>query len=212
MMIEKDGTPEPEQLFDISGPTGETLFSHAIEHVVVQHHSEFQAELDEIWAHYKDISDERLLALVGALCVERSIQGILEALSPGFDTLQDDSAFTFSLKIKTVRAMRIIPSRVLAACDLIRQIRNEFAHHLDKKGFSQLSSEKYLNKMKMQVHAFNATDRADAEPGETFKNLVNFTLMALGVYVKHVRRMREYLETAAFRQSFAEWSKGGQPL
>lgn len=201
--------PEPKEI-DISGPAGETLFYHALEHVVVQHHPEFQAELDELWAHYKDISDERLLALVGALCVERSIQGVLEALSPGFDRLQDDAAFTFSLEIKTVRAMRIVPSRLLAACDLIRQIRNEFAHHLDKKTLSQLSSEKYLNKVKAQVDAFYAKDHANADHGEIFKDLVSFTLLALSVYVKHVRRMREYLETAAFRLSFAEWSKGGQ--
>src|SRR5580658_10463995 len=94
--------PEPEELLDITGPAGETLFWHALEHVIAEHGPKLQGELDELWAHYRDISDERLLALVAALCAEFAIQGLLEALGPGFDKLRDDADFTFSLKIKTV--------------------------------------------------------------------------------------------------------------
>jgi hypothetical protein len=90
---------------------------------------------------------------------------------------------------------------------LIRQIRNEFAHHLDKKSFSQLDAEKYLQKLKSQVNAFNAKERANASYDGIFRELVGFTLMALGVYVQHARRVREYLETEAFRRHFKEWSK-----
>jgi len=203
-------TPNPEEIVDITGPAGVTLFWHALEHVIVEHASEFQSGFDELWAHYNDISDERLLALVAALCVETSIQGVLEAFGPGFDKLQDDSDFTFSLKIKTVRALRIIPSRILTACDLIRQIRNEFAHHLGKKTISQLAGEKYLQKLKAQVNAFNPKERANASNDGIFRDLVGFTLMALGVYVEHARRLRAYLETEAFRRSFKEWSKSSQ--
>jgi len=203
-------TPKPDQILDISGPVGESLFWHALEHVVLEHQSEFQIGLDELWAHYKDISDERLLALVGALCVETYIQGLLEAFGPGFDKLQDDSDFTFSLKIKTVRALRIIPSRILTACDLIRQIRNEFAHHLRKKTISQLHGEKYLQKLKTQLNAFNTRERANAGYDGIFRELIGFTLMALGVYVQHARRLRAYLETEAFHRSFRKWSKSSQ--
>jgi len=200
--------PKPEEIIDITGPAGETLFWHALEHVIAKHGPKLQAELDELWAHYQDISDERLLALVAALCTENAIQGLLEAVGPGFDKLRDDADFTFSLKIKTVRALRIIPSRILTTCDLIRQLRNEFAHHLDRKTFSQLDPDKHLRKLKTQLATFNMKERDDTKYAALFKELVGFTLLALRTYLQHTQRLREFLETPAFRDGFKRWSEG----
>jgi hypothetical protein len=198
--------PKPEEIIDITGPEGETLFWHALEHIIAKHGPKLQAELDWLWAHYKDISDERLLAVVAALCVENAIQELLEAFGPGFGKLRDNADFSFSLKISTSRALRIIPSRVLTACDLIRQIRNDFAHHLDRKALSQLDSDKYLRKLTTHVAAFNVKERDNTDYTALFKELVSFTLVALRTYIEHVQRLREYLQTEVFRQGFKQWT------
>jgi hypothetical protein len=199
--------PKAEEIIDITGPEGETLFRHALAYVVAEQGPKIQSEMDELWSHYKDVSDERLLALIAALCIENSIQELLQALGPGFSQLEDDVNYTFSLKIKTARALRIIPSRILTGCDLIRQIRNEFAHHLDTKQLSQLDPKKYLEKLAAQVFAFNSADRDKANHSAMFSSLVGFVLMALRTYIQHVRRFREYLDANDFRESFKAWAE-----
>jgi hypothetical protein len=103
-------TPRPEEIIDITGPEGETLFWHALAHIVAEHVPQLQGELDELWVHYKDIADERLLALVAALCMENAIQELLQALGPGFAQLRDDADFTLSLKIKAANSQRVCSS------------------------------------------------------------------------------------------------------
>ncbi len=200
--------PRPEEILDITGPEGETLFWHALACVAVEHAPKLQGELDELWVHYKDITDERLLSIVAALCVENAIQELLEGVGPGFTQVRDDADFTFSLKIKTARALRVIPSRILGSCDLIRQVRNEFAHHLDKKQLSHLDNKRHLRKLAAQLTGFNRAMGDGASHGEMFKALVSDVLVALRVYIQHVRRLREYLGTETFRASFKKWAEG----
>lgn len=202
-----DHEPNPEEVLDISGPEGETLFWHTLQHVVTKPSFRLQVDLDSLWLHYKDISDERLLAIVAALCVESAVQELLEAIGPGFGKLRDETDLTFSLKIKVVRGLRLIPSRILSACDLIRQIRNEFAHHLDRKALAQLDNEKYLRKIKTQLSGFSIRKRENSGYDFMFKELVSLTLMALLTYIRHVEQLREYIETDAFRQSFRRWNE-----
>jgi len=199
--------PKAETIIDITGPEGETLFWHALAHIIADRGPQLQGELDDLWVHYRGIADERLLAIVAALCIENAIEELLEALSPGFAQLRDDAGFTFSLKIKTARAIRVMPSRILGSCDLIRQIRNEFAHHLEKKQLSQLDDKKYLQKLAAQVAAFNPAERDRALHAALFRDLVGFVLIALRTYIQHVLRLREHLDTKTFREGFAEWSK-----
>ena len=59
--------PRPEKIVDITGPAGEILFYHASVSLIAGRWPDVQAKLDQMWTHYKDITDERLLALVGAL-------------------------------------------------------------------------------------------------------------------------------------------------
>ena len=193
--------PKPEEIVDLSGPQGETIFRHPLAYIIADHGPQLQSELDEMWTHYKDISDERLLALVAALCIENAVQGLLESFSSGFAELREDSGCTFSLKIKMARALRLVPARIFASCDLIRQIRNEFAHHLHKKELSQLDENKYLQKLAAHVAAFNPAERDKDLHAEMFKQLVSFVIIALRTYTHHVLRLREYLDTMTFQEN-----------
>ncbi len=80
------------------------LFWHALACVAVEHAPKLRGELDELWVHYKDIMDERLLAIVAALCIENVIQELLEGVGPGFAQAREDANVTFSLKVKTARS------------------------------------------------------------------------------------------------------------
>jgi len=197
--------PNPEKLIDITGPEGETLFWSAKAWLVAGSEGQIQARLDEMWVHYSDVTDDRLLALVGALCVEASVDALLEAAAPGFAQCREDQDVTFSLKIKVARSLQLLPARILTGCDLVRQMRNEFAHHLDVKEFGQLDG-KYLGKLGPYVAEFNRASRDASNHRQLFTDFVGFTLFALDVYTRQVARLREYLETTSFREAFKQWA------
>ena len=199
--------PKPEEIVNITGPEGETIFWHTKVWLAAGYESRLQAELDKMWAHYKDIDDDRLLALVAALCIEDSVGVLLQAFAPGFS--QCDADFTFSLKIKMARSLRMLPSRILTACDLIRVIRNEFAHHLEIKDFNQLDNE-CLRKLGHYIAAFNVKERDADDHRGLFRELVGFVILALHVYIGQVAKLREYLGTEAFHSAFKSWAENGK--
>ena len=197
--------PSPEQIIDIGGPRGETLFYEAKEWLLSGAECDLQAELDALWEHYRDVTDERLLALVACLCLEQSVDALVGAFAPGFDKCSHDQGFTSSVKIGVARSFRVLPSRILTACDLVRSIRNEFAHNLQLNEFAQLDPEKYLRKLAPYVHAYNRAARDVNDHQKLFRDLVGFTLVALAAYTRQVRRLREYMETENGREGFKAW-------
>lgn len=201
--------PRSDQIIDICGPEAETLFWHAKSWLVAGSTNAIQSYMDETWAYYRDVADDRLLALVSALCIENAIDALLEAIGPGFGQYRDDLEIRLSVKIKMARALQLLPSKVLNACDLARGIRNDFAHHLDYKQFGDLG-EKRLRQLAPCVAAFNTATRAPGDSQKLFKDLVGFVLLALRVYTEQVAQLRKYLATAAFRESFKKWAEGTQ--
>ena len=194
--------PKPEDMINITGPEGETLFWHA-KAWIAPGQSQLQAEIDDMWSHIGDLPDDRLVVLVGALCIENSIDALLGAIGPGFRT-QDGADFTFSSKIKIARSLRMLPARILNSCDLIRQIRNEIAHNLEIKEFSHLD-QKYLQRLGAHVTEFNTAERPPTGYRLWFRDLVSFTTLSLIVYSNQVERLREYLGTSVFREAFGQW-------
>jgi len=88
--------PRPEEVINIEGKEGESLFWHAKEWLVARDEvvSRLQSEMREMWSHYGGIQDERLLALVGALCVENALDSLLESFAPGLGQHKEDKDVT----------------------------------------------------------------------------------------------------------------------
>ncbi len=199
--------PKPDEIIDVTGPDGESLFWHLKEWLVAGYEHAIQDNLDQDWMQYEGIDDHRLLSLVAGLCVERGIDELLLAFAPGFDLYEEDLDFTFSVKIKVARSMRLLPSRILTACDLIRQIRNEFAHHLEYKNFSQLDARRFRDKLLPYVEGFNKAERNKEDYEKLFKELVGFILVSLHAYKEQLHQLREYLMTPGFQDAFRKWKK-----
>ena len=196
--------PEPEPILDITGPEDETIFWHA-KAFVAKHQNQLHVEIDEMWNHIEDVADDRLVALVGALCIENSVDALLEAIGPGFRALRGRPDFTFSLKVDVARSLRLLPTRILTSCDLIRQLRNEFAHNLNVKDFGQCDP-KDLNKLSPHVAAFSTAESCTADYRALFKSLTAFTTLALSVYTLQVAELRRYLNTSHFRDGLGRYA------
>lgn len=199
-------TPPPEELIDVTGPEGESLFCHAEQWLMAERATDLQASLDATWVHYRSIDDERLLALLGALCVEGGLDALLVAFAPGFSSFISDTDFKFSVKIKFARSLRVLPGRILAACDLIRQIRNEFAHSLNRRSLSDLD-DKLRNKLFSQTEAFNPAKRDPSGHNKQFKDLVGFVITALWIYTQQTSKLRVFVESSAGRDAFKRWAE-----
>ena len=195
----------PENVLDITGPEHESLFWHLKEWLFSQERvPEVQKRLDELWNHYRDVTDDRLLALVAGLCIESSVDLLLIAFAPAFGQYRDDIDFTFSIKIKMARSMQLLPARILTSCDLVRQMRNEFAHHLDYNTFDRLAS-KHLDKLHPQVRSYIHTDQDAHDYTILFRTLTGVTLAALQVYTLQLSDLRMFIDHDFSRNVFKEW-------
>ena len=198
--------PIPEEIIDIEGPEGETIFWHGKRWLIENSASSIQAHMDEMWEHYRDVEDDRLLALIGALCVENSLDGLLQGFAPGFKKFVGDTDLTMALKTKIAQSLRLLPVRILTACNLIRQIRNEFAHNLAYKQLGQLDN-KFLRKLEPYVTAFNEEERDSADYRGLLSALIGFVLLALRVYTGQTSLLRQYIESTPGREGFKKWAE-----
>lgn len=196
---------DPESVVDITGPEGESLFWNAKEWLLRgERISELQKHLDELWVHYRDIKDDRLLALVAALAVENSLDLLVQAFAPDFRQYKEDLDFKFSVKTKVARSLKLVPSRILNCCDLVRQFRNEFAHHLEYQSFSAFDA-KHLNRLHPYVQSFNSQKRDPADHTALFRELVGFTLVALRIYTYQIADLRDFIMQPSAREVFKKW-------
>lgn len=122
-----------------SGPTGETLFNKPFFAPTVP----YSNELPELFEKVEELHDHRLLSLVTALIVENRLDKLLDAHCPRYNRLIEASQFTFSIKIRMLEALCLIPYTITEACNILREIRNEFAHNLEKTKFSDLPEKEF---------------------------------------------------------------------
>jgi len=172
----------------------------------------------ELWRKYRDIEDDRLLTLVGALCVESALDKLLGALLPGYASLSGEGnrgrGISMSLKIRIIRALAIIPAKFLDCCDLVTSIRNEFAHNLALSKFSDLPL-KVANKT---MPYFKRISRLEADCSWTERRLygllLRHILYALFICTIRARELTLYIAEDDFLTDFRKhmlWI-GEQPL
>ncbi len=191
-------------IYHVEGPKHGSLFHGLYDWVWARfHEADLNSKTQELLNEYACLQDDRLLALVGGLCVEKAIDDLLANFIPGYRKLRDKHDFTFSLKIALARSMRLIPSRFFTYCDLIRQIRNEFAHHLEYRSLSQLKPV-IVSKLPIYLRHFSDMDLDEENHTGLFKDLLVNCIAVLYLYGIEVVELRKYMETDEFLRSLNE--------
>jgi hypothetical protein len=200
--------PKPEQFINIEGPPGQSVFTHLVTWLIPREYKsgEFQKELDEYWAHFKDLADERAVVLAGALCVEDCLDGLINAFFPASKIVYENRDFTFSSKIDVIRASRLILPRILRDCDTIRKLRNDFAHELKLKTLSDWGDEKF-QAVDEAIRGYQPSHDVSVPLRERFQDLVGFVCVALKAYTTHVQMMRRFLDSADFMKSLKKFAE-----
>jgi hypothetical protein len=180
---------------DICGKQGDSLFNKLEKGVVTN--KEFGDIVDKLNSYlkkYKDTSDDRALAIIGALIIENELDRFLAEWIKKYVHLKGNADFTFSFKVNLATSLKLIPQKILNAIEPIRKIRNVFAHNLDISTFEEAnkfdseSFSKLNNKIKMFIMDWNKNNDR-----ETFMKLALMIASALIIYTKHIIKVQDYV-------------------
>jgi hypothetical protein len=181
----------------MSGPSGKGLWvgvageSAFTEPFIDPEHRPNQ--LPTMLQHIRSTGDERSLVIVSAVVTEAYLDSLLKEIMPGYLSLAKHRDVTFSLKLGMLKAMRLIPSHVVDTADLIRRIRNEFAHNLDCSALNSLSSS-LKTAMAHRVRELYGDQKPYSDsPQRMFEALTFFVLAGLAAYLPNFVILREKL-------------------
>ncbi len=113
---------------------------------------------------------------------------------PGYKSLRDNRDVTFSVRIELARALRLCPSRFFANADVVRRVRNDFAHDLSVDTFAKLPPGR-VQSMRDSLSKFNPYDVPGKSDAEVFETFVVLLVLALQVYGIHVSRLNEFIRS-----------------
>ena len=188
-----------------SGKKGETIFSEPL--LTFFRHN----PLPELFQQTEGLKDDRLLAIVTALIVEDRIDAVLGSFLPRYVRLTEKTEFTFSMKIALVEALGQIPPNILAAASVIRKIRNEFAHHLEIKAFTELKITLVSDLRNHRAAVYGVFGETGQKPKpsllEEYKALAFFCIAGLDAYRENLAYLRAKIEDPDFIDSLVKKSE-----
>jgi hypothetical protein len=191
-------TPPAEEQVNIQGPASETLFHRARTWALTAGKAaELQTSLDSLLGHVASLADDRLLALLGALVLENAVDRLAGGILPGYEDIRNNSDFSFSMRTAIARSLRLAPQRLFTSVDAVRAVRNDFAHNLDLKLFSDLKPGRMVA-IKDRLREFGPHFLKDRTDYQIFQQLVSLCAMALMIYTKHVEVLSKAVRDPAF--------------
>jgi len=146
----------------------------------------------------RETKDERLLAFIGALCMEEALDSFLGDYIPNYRHLEENRDFSLSMKIELVRSLRLIPMHLLGTADMVRDIRNKFAHNLDIDSFDSLDNGRRGKLRNRFKEIFPDDEISDVPLSELFEHVVGLLVSTLRVYQSCVAVAREYIYSEDF--------------
>ena len=192
-------------IFD--GPEGESLFNRPLLRLFRDN------PLHELFQQSRRIDDDRFIAVLSALAVENRLDACLDAFLSRYPKLSESQDFGFSAKIRLMQALNFVPTLLLAASDLMRRVRNEFAHRLDREKFNDLPDDLRDKLCNVRASIYSRFGPEQTKPKQTlreeFEALAFFAIGGLDSYVENLRYLRRRIADAElieqlYRQCAAE--------
>ena len=192
------------QKYNLGGRKGESLFSSPFKYPYDKKDlDETIKKVDSYLEKYRETSDDRTFALIGALTVENELDNLLSKWIKDYKHIANNRDFSFSFKVNLAISLKLIPPKILNAIEPIRRIRNIFAHHLDidtfekAKEFDSKSKKPSFpmlhNKIKMFTKPWSAEDDRLSDDYLSYQQLTIAIVLGLNVYAEHLAKVQGYI-------------------
>lgn len=189
--------PEEAPTINIEGTKGESIFCRPLGWTLQEDLKLISGHFEEYERVIGESEEERLLAVVGNLSIEDALDYFLTAYIPHYEYLSENRDFTLSMKIDLGLSLCLIPKHLLDAADLVRKIRNEFAHNLKMKSFNSLKVDT-KRKLSTFCKVFYPKDDEDVSYSEKFARVADAVILGFEVYSSHVRVARKFIYSDDF--------------
>ncbi len=138
-------------------------------------------------------------ALVGAALIDQKLADTLRSffvVGKTARSLLDGGTAplgTFSARIKAAHALGLIDTFDLSECDLIRKVRNEFAHSIHGTTFAEPKITAFCDRLKSDLPG--GREAFDCNPRGVFINAVILTAMRLTYRAEWVAKEKRVTKT-----------------
>jgi len=150
----------------------------------------------ENYSRITNTGDDRSRIILAGIIIESYFDRILKCFFIDYKNLSDRSDFTFSFKISLLKSLRFIPNEIIIMCDVVRKVRNIFAHNFDIDKIEQIDSK--LIKNINQLHREKTKRNINVSLIEKFHTIYSLGYSELRTYEKNIKLLRETIDNPNF--------------
>ncbi len=185
-------------IINIEGEKGESLFRRPVIWFIEGDFQRIKEQYESYQKLIEGAKEERLLAIIGALSMEEALDLFLGSYLPDYSNLEENRDFSLSMKIDLAHSLRLIPKHILNTADLIRSVRNKFAHNLNIICFGALDrGTKDSLGQKYRVFFPDDVDTG-LTVKDMFVSIVEAVIVGLAIYASHLRAAKEFIHSEDF--------------
>lgn len=158
-----------------------------------------QRKIDNCLSKYDKTTDDRALAIIGALLIENEIDDFISISIKGYSKIKEDKAMTFSFKGDLANSLMIMPSKIINAIEPIRKIRNLFAHNLEISSFIEAKNWVIEKKKSNPFPMLNEKIRTiiyewdNKDDKATYKQLLIVIILGIHIYARHANYLQAFI-------------------
>ncbi|WCM42957.1 hypothetical protein MG290_04565 [Flavobacterium sp. CBA20B-1] len=174
---------------------------------------EWNNDLPQYFERLNNIDDDRSFVILATTVLEYQIDRFLKIIIPKHEVLVDNNT-ALNTKIRIIKAFNLIPSQFLEMINLIKNIRNDFAHNLAFDNFKDVpkSENKLLRNIEQMKEYWNKYSHEmvywekDEKIRMLFKDIWRVCIEGLRVYEINIELFRQETERLEFIQNLHKLS------
>ena len=179
----------------LRGERGQSLFYRPVMKAISRDFSIISDKFQKYRKLVEQVEEERLIAIIGTLSLEESLDSLLGEYIPDYKIIDD---FSFLSKINLMLSLRLIPKHLLYAIDLARIVRNRFVHDLSIDRFDSLDKQIKSTLRTTHKEFFPGDGNDNEKLKDIFMKIVESVVIGLGIYASHIKTAKEFIYSDEF--------------
>jgi len=186
----------------LTGMQGESVFHQPVGDLMTAIADQFESDgMLSTVNRMASYGDERSKVLLAALASEAVVDKILGVFMPLYQPLRRTNIY---LKIQILEALALVPKHLTDAADLIREVRNQFAHKLTVEKLSDIDDGPRGNVVvKMQRYCVQLGIESEAKLHDRtfiFETIAEIATTGLWTYLPLVRDLNSVVRDHALEK------------